>query len=507
MCVPSEEPRDVMGMIVGMGRLTDRLTRRRSSGPLLSVIVPIYNVEDYLDDCLDSILGQDHRNLEVIVVDDGSPDGSLAIAQRHAATDDRVRIVRRPNGGLSAARNTGVEQATGSYLTFVDSDDLVPAGAFRAAIESLETSHSDLAVLRYGRLREGKARNAAAWIRSLHATDRIGVTLAEVPEVMVNATAWSKVIRRDFYLAQGLRFVEGVIYEDQAFTAGMYAAAKAIDILTTTGYLWRVNDISISQGHVTVANLTARLDAADDSLHALEHHPARTDRALQLVRYNLPNSLLKLERADDDYLATLIDRLPRILGAVPADRYRSEVPAQYRVLYSLLLLGEHGPIWDFVRAEGMQPQMHPSGVEPAGFTVYLPGWGVGPVAAGDYVLTAEQTRFKASITGGHHTGPGAFELDVQAWFANVGDRPVVEATVLARGVPLTVTMTRSDNDRIVESRQGAQRRYAGSGWTVAVEGAGRRLPDTLDITLTATAGAFRGSKRFAHYRTSRLQPR
>lgn len=489
-------------MIVGMRRLTDRLKRHRNRGPLLSVIVPIFNVEDYLADCLESILAQSYRNLEVVVVDDGSPDGSLAIAERYAASDNRVRIIRRPNGGLSAARNTGVAAATGTYVTFVDSDDLIPAGAFRPAVESLESSSSDLAVLCYGRLRDGKPAKAAAWIRALHAVDRIGVTLAEAPEVMVNATAWAKVIRRDFYVAHGLRFAEGIIYEDQAFTAGMYAAAAGIDILTRTGYLWRVNEQSISQGHVTVENLTARLDAADDSLQALEGHPARAERALQLVHFNLPNSLLKLERADEAYLATLIERLPRIFGVVPVDRYAAEVPAQYRVLYSLLLLGEHRRVWDYVRAEGMQPEMHPSGYEKSGFTAYLPGWRSDPVEPATYVLTADQTKLKAQITGGRRTGADTFELDVQAWFQNVSDEPVVEATVLAGKETLHATATRSSVDRIVDSRQGAQRRYAGSGWTIAVRKPRGPVADTLAITLTVTAGEFHGTKRIARYRTA-----
>ena len=92
---------------------------------LLSIVVPCYQVEDFLDECLVSLRFQHYREVEIIVVDDGSPDRSGEIARRHARRDLRVRVVTRENGGLSAARNTGIEHARGEFLTFVDSDDVV----------------------------------------------------------------------------------------------------------------------------------------------------------------------------------------------------------------------------------------------------------------------------------------------------------------------------------------------------------------------------------------------
>src|SRR5687768_15501471 len=91
--------------------------------PKVSVVVPVYNVEPYLAACLQSISAQTYRNIEVVVVDDGSTDGSLAVARRARRQDRRIRIVTQPNGGLSSARNTGTAAATGEYLAFVDSDD------------------------------------------------------------------------------------------------------------------------------------------------------------------------------------------------------------------------------------------------------------------------------------------------------------------------------------------------------------------------------------------------
>ncbi len=115
-----------------------RAIHRRGYVPgLLSIVVPCYRVEDFLDECLISLRFQQYREVEIIVVDDGSPDRSGEIARHHARRDLRVRVVTRENGGLSAARNTGIEHARGEFLTFVDSDDTVTPEAYSTAMEAL----------------------------------------------------------------------------------------------------------------------------------------------------------------------------------------------------------------------------------------------------------------------------------------------------------------------------------------------------------------------------------
>lgn len=96
-----------------------------SQNPEISIIVPVYNVERYLGECLDSIKSQTFTNWECILVDDGSPDKSIDICEKYSAGDSRFKVVRRSNGGLSAARNTGLSYARGNFISFVDSDDIV----------------------------------------------------------------------------------------------------------------------------------------------------------------------------------------------------------------------------------------------------------------------------------------------------------------------------------------------------------------------------------------------
>ena len=202
---------------------------------LLSVVVPCYDVEAYLDECLTSLRFQRYRDIELIVVDDGSPDDSIGVARAHARRDLRVRVVQQQNAGLSAARNTGIGAARGEFLTFVDSDDVVQPDAFAAAIEALGASGSDFAVTNYDRLDRGKRLPAERWIRGAHVEPRLAVTVDEFPDAMVNAVAWSKTYRREFWDAAGLSFPVGKLYEDQPVSMAAYAQARTFDVLPEIG--------------------------------------------------------------------------------------------------------------------------------------------------------------------------------------------------------------------------------------------------------------------------------
>ena len=113
---------------------------------LVSIIVPVYNVEKYLRKCLDSIVNQTYKNIEVICVDDGSPDNSIDILREYRAKDDRVTIIRQKNKGLSGARNTGIKNATGKYIMFIDSDDWVELNMVELMTKKMDNKNLELAV-------------------------------------------------------------------------------------------------------------------------------------------------------------------------------------------------------------------------------------------------------------------------------------------------------------------------------------------------------------------------
>jgi len=242
--------------------MISRRRRQRSDAgsPLLSVVVPAYDVEDYLSASLRSILGQSHTELEVVVVDDGSTDTTGEVADRIATEDSRVRVIHQPNAGLGAARNEGVRRSTGTYLAFADSDDLVVDGAYAALVGSLERTGSDLSIGAVERLR-GDERFMTPLMRENHQQPRLAVGIEEAPLVLADVFAWNKVFRRSFWEGADLAFPEDVRYEDQPAMTRALVAAKGIDVLAEPVYLWRVRSdgSSISQQRDDLRDLSDRL--------------------------------------------------------------------------------------------------------------------------------------------------------------------------------------------------------------------------------------------------------
>ncbi|MFI9822452.1 CDP-glycerol glycerophosphotransferase family protein [Streptomyces sp. NPDC052013] len=200
--------------------------------PRFSVIVPVHKVQGYLQECLDSVLGQSYHDLEVIAVDDRSPDGCGEILDAYAARDERVRVLHLPeNVGLGRARNAGMAQARGDYLFFLDSDDTLTPGALRAIADRLqECADPDVLVFDYARTHwwGGTRRNVLAPL--LAGTDAC-FTAAERPEILdLLMVVWNKVHRRDFVEREGFTFPPGY-YEDTPWTFPVMLSAERIATL------------------------------------------------------------------------------------------------------------------------------------------------------------------------------------------------------------------------------------------------------------------------------------
>lgn len=220
--------------------------------------MPAYDVERYLADCLDGVLGQSYDRLEVVVVDDGSPDRSGEIADEFAGRDPRVRVVHTDNQGLGAARNEGVRHATGELLAFVDSDDVVPPGAYAAMTTLLDRTGADLVTGDVAQLEDGQVR-PLPWVSRLHPSDR-DVVIGDVPDLLGDVFAWNKVFRRDFWDRRELSWPEGVRYEDQPTSTLAFLRAERIAIASSVVYHWRLRaeGTSITQQRARVDDLRDR---------------------------------------------------------------------------------------------------------------------------------------------------------------------------------------------------------------------------------------------------------
>lgn len=214
--------------------------------PRLTVVVPVYNVEEYLDACLASLGRQTMRDLEVVMVDDGSTDSSARIAQAHAARDSRFRLVQQENAGLGAARNTGVRHATGAYLAFVDSDDVIPEDAYALMLDTLERSGSDFVTGNVHRLKTDGTTEQSPMFRRAMSTTRLTTHVLRDWDLLGDRIACNKVFRKDFWDKHALAFPEGVLFEDIPVIVPAHFLAGSVDVLSDTVYLWRDRHGSIS---------------------------------------------------------------------------------------------------------------------------------------------------------------------------------------------------------------------------------------------------------------------
>lgn len=239
---------------------------RRSLRPVLSVVMPVYNVEAYVRETLDTVLTQSLHNLEVIAVDDGSTDGSLAILREFERRDARVRVLTQTNSGQGIARNLGVQHAQGEFLAFIDSDDTIPPGSFEHMVDTLRRSGSDFCVGSVRRLRHSQYLRTT-WQRTVHQTDRIGTTIDEFPAAMQDIICANRMFRTAFWREQVGGFRGHIAYEDHVPMLTAYVRATKFDILSRVTYNWRIREDHTSTGQqkANIENLLDRIAVKEEA--------------------------------------------------------------------------------------------------------------------------------------------------------------------------------------------------------------------------------------------------
>lgn len=293
------------------------------STPRLSIVVPFFNVENFVVPCLESLRRQTFRDFEVVLVDDGSEDGTLALVEQFSEADRRFRVVRQENQGLGPARNTGVAHAQGEFLAFIDSDDLVPRRAFAQLVGSLDRTGSDFAAGNARRFNTLGVRSSSAHRVPFEET-RTGTSVREVPELALDRMAWNKVYRRAFWDEHALEF-PAMLYEDYPVSIKAHILARSVDALEQPVCYWRERDggePSITQRAWRLENLQDRIDSALKVLDALEKE--QLTQAYNLVAQHLLNidvaavigALHQNHEAEHPAIMALAQRL---LARIPAE--------------------------------------------------------------------------------------------------------------------------------------------------------------------------------------------
>ena len=212
-------------------------------GDKISVIVPIYNVEQYLRKCIDSIINQTYKNLEIILVDDESPDNCGQICDDYAKKDTRIKVIHKKNGGLSDARNEGIKKATGKYLSFIDSDDYIEENMIGNLYKSIIENDSDIStcakIIEYSNKKIIKNNKSNFCINNNEAMKRM-LTFDEI-----DTSACDKLFKKDLFL--NIKFPVGRYYEDMGTIYKVREKANKISHISDLGYHYIMRNDSITK--------------------------------------------------------------------------------------------------------------------------------------------------------------------------------------------------------------------------------------------------------------------
>lgn len=220
-------------------------------GKMVSIIVPVYNVEKYLAKCLDSIVSQTYRNIEIVLINDGSTDQSLAICTSYAKADDRIQVITKENEGAAIARNVGLDLAKGAYIFFVDSDDAIQPNMVEVLVKNAEWNHADVCVCGY------KKNGQDCLIDNLGETeliaDRSALGKALILQRRIGVMPWGKLYKKE--CIGNIRFVSGRTNEDDLFCHQVFARCQTVVKVNLPLYLYTVNQAGVTYGGFSIRQI------------------------------------------------------------------------------------------------------------------------------------------------------------------------------------------------------------------------------------------------------------
>lgn len=256
----------------------------------VSIIVPVYNVEKYLRKCIDNIINQTYKNLEIILVNDGSTDESGKICDEYATKDDRIQVIHKANGGLSSARNAGLDICVGDYITCVDSDDYLNLSYVEKSMNLCEEFNADISIMRF--LRVNDDTNEDFEIVEENKTYIFSPEEAikeSLYQKLFACNAWSKLYKRE--TIKDIRYPFGCLSEDLAVCHLILSNANKVVFSTEIGYYYRLRPFSITTKSFTDNHMDALGFALDIEDYCKKHYP-KLQNAAKCRTFNVATHLL-----------------------------------------------------------------------------------------------------------------------------------------------------------------------------------------------------------------------
>ena len=251
---------------------------------LISIIIPVYKVENYLEKCVDSVINQTYKNLEIILIDDGSPDNSGAICDEYAKKDSRIKVIHKKNGGLSDARNAGLKVVTGKYIGFVDSDDYIEKDMFETMYKLAKMYQAEISIVSYAEWKNGKILNDMN-SGELNLYNKVEAIKELLIDSKIQSYMWNKLFKNELF--EDIEFPVGKNFEDIATTLKIFEKCNKIVRMETAKYNYIRRDDSII-GNRSYKTYNDYLDVIlDKYLYLFNKYP-------EIEEYNAYNFIINM---------------------------------------------------------------------------------------------------------------------------------------------------------------------------------------------------------------------
>lgn len=315
----------------------------------ISVIVPIYNVEEYLEECFDSLANQDFDDYEVLMINDGSTDGSQEICESYEELYPYFKLYNKPNGGLGQARNYGMDRAFGDFYFFVDSDDIITEDALSKLYSEAIKNDSDIVTGNVVRFNSKRFFSSKLHSMGEFSEYKAITTLEETPELIYDVTSWNKLYRRSFMLENRLRFPEGIIYEDIPVTIPAHYLSKRTTIVPDIIYHWRERDgatKSLSQRNRELTNFHDRMKVLGmvDEFFEEEELPdyLKVAKMKRWLNLDFPIFINLLKGANESYIKSIVEGLQYYFEThQDIKKYFNTVSYDLQLYYNLLTANDY----------------------------------------------------------------------------------------------------------------------------------------------------------------------
>lgn len=303
---------------------------------LVTIVVPVYKVEKYIDKCINSILNQTYKNLEIILVDDGSPDTCKEICDNYAKQDIRIKVIHKENGGLSDARNAGIDVATGRFISFVDSDDYIDSEYIELLYRSITKDKSDMAISSHKVIYENgtileKATGEESILNSKEVLKRI------LYDDGIDLSAWAKLYKIELF--QEIRYPKGRLFEDAATTYKLIDKSNQISINSKSTYNYIIRNNSITNEQFSPSKMDLIISTEEMCNYIKNKYPDLEKACARRLMYAYLSTLTQIAKSNKpkkEYVTKLMNYIKQNRNNVLQDKM---IPKRDKIALNLTKFG------------------------------------------------------------------------------------------------------------------------------------------------------------------------